>query len=77
MRKFLKSQKNELAALTAVVGMTAISSAHATLPTWATTLGTDLTTAIDDVVAAVGPVVVAGLIAFITIKLIKRGANKI
>jgi hypothetical protein len=59
----------------AVMGFAQVT--HAALPTWAATMGADLTTAIDDVVAAVGPVVVASLIAFITIKLIKRGGNKI
>ena len=71
-----KSMKAKVATAV-VVTLSVAANTYAALPTWATTMGTDLTTAVDDVVGAVGPVMVASLVAFITLKLIKRGANKI
>lgn len=53
------------------------ASAHAALPTPATTAFTDLGTAIDDVEAAVWPVIGAAIVAFTIIKLVKRGAGKV
>lgn len=53
------------------------AGANAALPEWASGMAASLTTAVADTSAAVGPVVVASLVAIIVIKLIKRFANKI
>lgn len=60
-----------------VVSMAFATQAHAALPAWATSMGSDITTRATDVEAAVGPVVVFVLVAVIGIKLIKRFANKV
>lgn len=53
------------------------SAAHAELPTWATSMFTEVSTSVSDVLTAVGPVIGAALVGFTIIKLIKRGASKI
>jgi len=53
------------------------ANAHAALPTAAGTAFTDLATAVDDVEAAVWPVLGAVIVAFTIIKLVKRGASKV
>lgn len=53
------------------------AAANAALPAWASSLATDVGGAITDTAAAVGPLVIASLVAIIIIKLIKRFANKI
>lgn len=60
-----------------VVGMGLGQAANAALPEWATGLGTQLTSVITDVTAEVGPVVILGLVAVMTIVLIKRFAKKV
>ena len=53
------------------------AAANAALPAWAASLATDVGGAITDTATAVGPLVIASLVAIIIIKLIKRFANKI
>lgn len=63
----------------AVVGlfsMMVAGIASAALPAEATAAFTDVTTAVTDVVAAIWPIVALVLVSFITIKLVKKGANK-
>lgn len=73
----LRSRAVAVKAAAGVVLMVGASAANAALPTWASSLSTDVGAAIDDTAAAVGPLVIAALIAVIIIKLIKRFANKI
>lgn len=54
-----------------------VSHAQAALPTEATAAFTGIGTAITDVLAAVWPLIAAVMIGFITIKLTKRGGNKV
>jgi len=51
--------------------------AMAALPTEATAVFTSLSGTVTDVSAAVWPIVGAVMILFLTIKLVRRGANKI
>lgn len=60
-----------------VVGLGLGQAANAALPEWATGLGTQLTGVITDVTTEVGPVIILGLVAIMTIVLIKRFAKKI
>jgi len=53
------------------------TSANAALPEWTSDIGDDLSAAVGDAAALVGPVVALSLVAVIIIKLIKRFANKI
>lgn len=57
--------------------MLCASAAQAALPTEATTAFSSLSTAVTDILAAVWPVVAAVLVGFVTIKLFKRGGNKV
>lgn len=78
--KFFQVLKSKVSALqVAFAAMFAMFSlgAHAALPTWASSMTTDVGAAIEDTAAAVGPLVIASLVAIIIIKLIKRFANKI
>ncbi|MGB3609881.1 MAG: hypothetical protein WA987_05840 [Cellvibrio sp.] len=60
-----------------VVGLGLGQAANAALPEWATGMGAQLTGVITDVTTEVGPVVILGLVALMTIVLIKRFAKKI
>lgn len=73
----LRSRGVAVKAAAGVVLLAGATGAHAALPTWASSLGTDVGEAISDTAAAVGPLVIASLVAVIIIKLIKRFANKI
>lgn len=79
MTKFAQLRSRGVAVKTAVatVVMAFAAGANAALPAWASDLGTDVGAAISDTAAAVGPLVIASLVAVIIIKLIKRFANKI
>lgn len=79
MNKFVQLRSRGVAVKTAIAASSIAfaAGANAALPEWATGMGATLTTAVEDSAAAVGPVVVASLVAVIIIKLIKRFANKI
>lgn len=79
MNKFTQLRSRGVALKTAIAAaaMSSAVGAHAALPAWATDLSTDIGEAISDTSAAVGPLVIASLVAVIIIKLIKRFANKI
>jgi len=73
----LRSRGVAVKSSAAAVLLVGSAAANAALPAWATDLGTDVGAAIGDTAAAVGPLVILSLVAVITIKLIKRFANKI
>ena len=79
MNKFSQLRSRGVALKTAIAAgvMAFAAGANAALPTWAGDLADDIGGAITDTASAVGPLVIASLIAIITIKLIKRFANKI
>ncbi len=79
MNKFVLLRTRGVALKTAVsaVSMSAAVGAHAALPDWATGMGAQLTTAVEDAAAMVGPVIALALVSVIIIKLIKRFGNKI
>ena len=79
MNKFVQLRTRGVALKTALASfaMSAAVGAHATLPDWATGMGTQLTTAVEDAAAMVGPVIALALVSVIIIKLIKRFGNKI
>ncbi|MDB6060356.1 MAG: Phage major coat protein Gp8 [Verrucomicrobiaceae bacterium] len=58
-------------------GTLVAASANAALPAEATAAITSASTTITDVSAAVWPAIGAGIVAFLTIKIIKKFANKI
>lgn len=57
--------------------MASASQAHATLPTWATSAGADITEKVTDTEAFVGPIIIAVIVAVVGIKLLKRFSSKI
>ncbi|WP_105902101.1 major coat protein [Vibrio gangliei] len=61
-----------------VVAVAALGSvgAHAELPAGAASAMTEITTLVDDIIAAVWPIVTALTVGFVGIKLFKKGANK-
>lgn len=62
----------------AVLGSFAVScGAHAALPTEATAALTSVGTGLEDVVSAVWPYIGTGIVATLTIKLVKKFSNKI
>lgn len=70
--------RNKLLKYVVAVGALAGSgSAFAALPTEATAAFTSLSTTVTDVSAAVWPIVASVLVLFVTIKLVKKGANKL
>lgn len=73
----LRSRGVALKTAIAASAMASAAAANAALPAWASDLATDTLAAVTDASAAVGPVVIASLVAVIIIKLIKRFANKI
>lgn len=73
----IRSRGVSVKAAAVVALAVASSAANAALPVWASSLVTDVEGAITDTAAAVGPLVVAALVAVIIIKLIKRFGNKI
>lgn len=79
MNKFTQLRTRGVALKTALsVGvMASAAGANAALPAWAAGLATDTGQAVTDASAAVGPVVIASLVAVIIIKLIKRFARQI
>lgn len=79
MNRFVQLRTRGVALKTAIAASAMVSAAgaNAALPAWATDLGPDISQAVTDSAAAVGPVVIISLVAIITIKLIKRFANKI
>lgn len=72
----MKQLKTKLAIAASAFGLLA-AGAHAALPAEATAALTAATTATSDASAGVWPVIGAVLVAGITIKLVKRFANKI
>lgn len=79
MNKFTQLRSRGVALKTAIAAaaMASAAGANAALPAWASDLGEQVGGAITDTAAAVGPLVIASLVAVIIIKLIKRFANKI
>lgn len=73
----LRSRGVRVVTAATAVSLAVVVPAQAALPGWAASLGTDVGGAITDTAAAVGPLVIASLVAVIIIKLIKRFANKI
>lgn len=72
-----RQQKNAVAlAVGFAVGATA-TVAMAALPTEATAAFTSLSGAVTDILAAAWPVIAAVVVGFVTIKLFKRGGNKV
>lgn len=79
MNKFTQLRTRGVALKTAIAAgaMASTAAANAALPAWASDLATDTGQAVTDASTAVGPVIIASLVAVIIIKLIKRFANKI
>jgi len=79
MKNFGILRARGVAVKTAVVtaAMVAAGSANAALPDWATDIGEDLSGAVTDSAALVGPVVALSIVSVIVIKLIKRFSSKI
>jgi len=79
MKNFGMLRARAVAVKTALVTLAMVSAAaaNATLPPWATDIGEDLSTAVNDSAALVGPVVALSIVAVVVIKLIKRFSNKI
>lgn len=73
----LRSRAVSVKAAAAGVLLVGSAAANAALPSWASSMATDVGAAIEDTAAAVGPLVIASLVAIIIIKLIKRFSNKI
>ena len=73
----LRSRGVRVVAAATATSLAIAVPAHAALPAWASDLSTDVGEAISDTSAAVGPLVIASLVAVIIIRLIKRFANKI
>jgi len=71
-----KLKQKFLAVLAVAFGAVALP-VQAALPTEATAVFTSLTGTVSDVSAAVWPIIGAVMILFLTIKLVRRGANKI
>jgi len=69
-----KLQQKLLAGSGLVTGM--IASAHAALPTEATTAFTAISGNVTDVLAAMWPIVALATGGFVLVKLFKKGANK-
>jgi len=69
-----KLQQNVAAVGGLVLG--AIASAHAALPTEATTAFTTISGNVTDVLAAMWPIVALATGGFVLVKLFKKGANK-
>lgn len=64
--------------LLAGVGLAAVAApSMAALPTEATAVFTSLSGTVTDVGAAIWPIIGAVMILFLTIKLVKRGGNRI
>jgi len=77
-------QMKETVQVIAVAGAVAVGSslgvvadAQAALPTEATAVFTSLSGTVTDVSAAIWPIIGAVMILFLTIKLVRKGANKI
>lgn len=79
MNRFTQLRTGGVALKTAitVAAMGSAAAANAALPAWATGIGEDLTTAVTDAAALVGPVVALAIVASIVITLIKRFAAKV
>lgn len=79
MNKFTQLRTRGVALKTAIAAgaMASTAAANAALPAWASDLAADTGQAVTDASTAVGPVIIASLVAVIIIKLIKRFANKI
>lgn len=76
---FAQMRSRGVALKTALVlsSLVVATSAHAALPAWAEGIITAATTSVNDVIAAVGPVIAVGVGATIVITLIKRYSSKI
>lgn len=64
-------------AVSFAMGALVSTSVFAALPAEATSAFTSLSSAVTDILAAVWPVVAAVVVGFVTIKLFKRGGNKV
>lgn len=74
---FLRSRGVRVVTAATAVSLAVVVPAHAALPVWASSLTTDVGGAITDTAAAIGPLVVASIVAVVVIKLIKRFSNRI
>lgn len=59
---------------TALVGA---SAAHAELPTWATAMTTEISGAVDSTIAVIMPIAATVIVAFVVLRVLKRGSAKI
>lgn len=79
MSKFAQLRSRGVALKTAIsaAALAAASSARADLPTWATSIGTEVSSTVTDAAELVGPAIALSIGAVLAIKLIKRFTNKI
>lgn len=79
MKVFSQLRTRGVALKTAIGAFAMLSAvgAHAALPAWATSIGTDVAEAISDAAALVGPLFAAALVAGLIFKLVKRFTNKV
>ena len=73
LSSFLRSNSSFLS----LVILASASQAHAALPSWASSSGTTISERVTDTEALVGPIIIAVIIAVVTIKLLKRFSSKI
>ncbi len=73
----LKAKIGKKAALASGLLVMGVASAHAALPAAADTAFTNAGTAVTDVETAAWPVIGASIVAFLIIRLVKRGAKQV
>lgn len=61
----------------ASTALLAAAGARAELPSWATSMFTEIDGAVDSTIAAVMPIAAVVIVAFVVLRVAKRGANKI
>lgn len=73
----LRSRGASVKAAVAVALLVSAAGAHAELPEWASGIGEEISGAIADSAAMVGPLFAAALVAGLIFKLVKRFTNKV
>lgn len=61
----------------AASALLAAAGARAELPAWATAMFTEIDGAVDSTIGAVMPIAAVVIVAFVVLRVAKRGANKI
>lgn len=79
MNKFAQLRSRGVALKTAIAAsaLVAASSARAELPAWATSMFTEIEGAVDSTIATIMPIAAVVIVAFVVLRVAKRGASKI